>query len=548
MAGANRDMKRGVERLPIMGDGWKGVSGDAAHHEIDRHNKYLEGHAEAQEGAARRIRLAADEFEGVQQLLKKIESDAAKGKFSINYDTGEVTPPSGKYDKNELDYLKNTLRQIQAAGDRANADLEAAVKAAKTLPDPSGTAAQALPSTPDSAVKPSGSLGALQNLAAPTPDGDPGATKAAAATGTDTQANYKEWYPKTPGGDKSVDPSKLGSIGGTIEHVNKNGTPLPPAKPGFGEGVARKFGDGVNSRIDGVIDEAKNLTGQGGPGSPGVAESWAKFVLGTADQMANPLGSLPGEVKDAVNDPAGFAGKKLFDVSSVAATGPLGGEAAAGARGLLGDLTGAETRGLTHGLPGPHEPPPAVHGPVEPPGSGGHSGGGGGLSGDHAGGIGDAGGGPGGHGMPGGNPTPFDFDNPIETARPEFNIPNPLEVMSPELRSLVDQHLTGSGETVIGPYAPKGGGPSYIDVAQQRGASYFDIGDAWNSSTPTQQLASNQYALDMAVKNGDTIRMSVPFYRIDPSTFTGAEIRYFESHGYQRVGDNLLIPPPGGRP
>lgn len=29
MASANRDMKRGVERLPIMGDGWKGVSGDA---------------------------------------------------------------------------------------------------------------------------------------------------------------------------------------------------------------------------------------------------------------------------------------------------------------------------------------------------------------------------------------------------------------------------------------------------------------------------------------------------------------------------------------
>lgn len=36
----------------------------------------------------------------MQQLLKKIENDAAQGKFTINYDTGEVTPPSGKYDKN----------------------------------------------------------------------------------------------------------------------------------------------------------------------------------------------------------------------------------------------------------------------------------------------------------------------------------------------------------------------------------------------------------------------------------------------------------------
>lgn len=364
MAGANRDMKRGVERLPIMGDGWKGVSGDAAHHELDVHGKYLDAQAEAQQGAAGKIRRAADEFEGVQQLLKKIENDATQGKFSINYDTGEVTPPNDKYDKNELDYLRNTLKQIQAAGDRANADLEAAVKAAKTLPDPSGAAAQALPTTPNSTVKPSGSLGALQNLAAPNPDGEPGATRAAGAAGADTQANYKEWYPKTtvPGGDKAVDPSKLGSLGGTVEHVNKNGTPLPPAKPGFGEGVARKFGDGVNSRIDGVIDEAKNLTGQGGPGSPGVGESWAKFVLGTADQVANPLGSLPGDVKDAVNDPAGFAGKKLFDVSATVATGPLGGEASAGMRGLLGDLTGAETRAITHNIDTPHAGPIADHG------------------------------------------------------------------------------------------------------------------------------------------------------------------------------------------
>ncbi|MBB4853751.1 hypothetical protein HNP40_001131, partial [Mycobacteroides chelonae] len=45
MAAANRDMKRGIERLPIMGDGWKGLSGDAAHHEFDGNGRYLEGHA-----------------------------------------------------------------------------------------------------------------------------------------------------------------------------------------------------------------------------------------------------------------------------------------------------------------------------------------------------------------------------------------------------------------------------------------------------------------------------------------------------------------------
>ncbi|SIK43652.1 Uncharacterised protein [Mycobacteroides abscessus subsp. abscessus] len=470
MAGANRDMKRGVERLPIMGDGWKGVSGDAAHHDLDAHGKYLDGHAQAQQSAAAKIRAAADEFEGVQQLLKKLENDAAQGKFTINYDTGEVTPPSGKYDKNELDYLTNTLSQISAAGGVANADLEAAVKAAQTLPDPSGAAAQSLPAMPGSAIKPGGVVAGLEHLAAPDPNGDPGATKAAAA-GADTQANYKEWYPKTPGsGDKlAIDPSKAGSLTGTVGALEKlPGAPKPA--DGFGSGVARQFGQGVNSRVDGIIDEAKNLTGQGGPGSPGVAESWAKFALGTADQMANPLGSLPGEVKDAVNDPAGFAGKKLFDVSSIAATGPLGGEAAAGARGLLGDLTGAETRALTHGLddaaPGHHTPPtvdhPAPNATLEHqspnPGSWNHS-----TE----------------HYSPHAPQLAADLNN-------AFTNGHPTSDLAAQVADHSTHHAPGIGSNanpdrvVLGKWDGQDGG--YIGEARHNGGIYFDTGsDTWNA-------------------------------------------------------------------
>ncbi|WP_195167676.1 endonuclease [Mycobacteroides abscessus] len=470
MAGANRDMKRGVERLPIMGDGWKGVSGDAAHHDLDAHGKYLDGHAQAQQSAAAKIRAAADEFEGVQQLLKKLENDAAQGKFTINYDTGEVTPPNGKYDKNELDYLTNTLRQISAAGGVANADLEAAVKAAQTLPDPSGAAAQGLPAMPGSAIKPGGLAAGLEHLAAPDPNADPGATKAAAA-GTDTQANYKEWYPKTPGsGDKlAIDPSKAGSFTGTVGALEKlPGAPKPA--DGFGSGVARQFGQGVNSRVDGIIDEAKNLTGQGAPGSPGVAESWAKFALGTADQMANPLGSLPGEVKDAVNDPAGFAGKKLFDVSSIAATGPLGGEAAAGARGLLGDLTGAETRALTHGLddaaPGHHIPPtvdhPAPNATLEHqspnPGSWNHS-----TE----------------HYSPHAPQLAADLNN-------AFTNGHPTSDLAAQVADHSTHHAPGIGSNanpdrvVLGKWDGQDGG--YIGEARHNGGIYFDTGsDTWNA-------------------------------------------------------------------
>ncbi|RIT61570.1 DNA/RNA non-specific endonuclease [Mycobacteroides abscessus] len=407
MAGANRDMKRGVERLPIMGDGWKGVSGDAAHHDLDAHGKYLDGHAQAQQSAAAKIRAAADEFEGVQQLLKKIENDAAQGKFTINYDTGEVTPPSGKYDKNELDYLTNTLRQISAAGGVANADLEAAVKAAQTLPDPSGAAAQSLPAMPGSAIKPGGVAAGLEHLAAPDPNGDPGATKAAAA-GADTQANYKEWYPKTPGpGDKlTIDPSKAGSLTGTVGALDKMpGAPKP--QDGFGSGVAKQFLKGANDRIDGTIDEVKSKAGLNGADK--FAESWTNSAKGLEHQLERTLFPGAAMAEDAKNviDQAVTSyqhpekipeniGKTTVDGAIIGGTAPLGGE---GALGRLGVEESAAARGalpdspgMLHDLPGGHlfDGPPHPH--ADAP-SGGHSSGEiGPFTGEHSGTIGDHGG------------------------------------------------------------------------------------------------------------------------------------------------------------
>jgi hypothetical protein len=114
--------------------------------------------------------------------------------------------------------------------------------------------------------------------------------------------------------------------------------------------------------------------------------------------------------------------------------------------------------------------------------------------------------------------------------------------MSQRLLELSEQHLTGSGETVLGPFTPAGGGLSYSDFAELRGASYFDIGDAWNSATPIERLAANQHVLDVAIANGDTVTLSVPFDMVNPNTFTAAEIRYLELHGYRQVGDTTWVP------
>lgn len=438
MATANADMKDGVGRLPIAGDAWKGVSGDAAHHELDGFGKLLGSGAESQKAAATKIRRAADEFEGVKQLLTKIEQDAAKGKFKIDMSTGKVTPPSGDYDKSELDYLTSTLKQIQAAGEAANSDLAAAVKAGKGLPDPSSAAAQTLPTTPTSAAKPDGTFGALQNLAAPNPDGDPGATKAAAA-GADTQANYKEWYPKNavPVGDKNVDPSKLGGLGAipgvrdtsdkvpqrmsptlqprdvpafkeaTRALLQKQGVPAdqieqqvnaaaeraqtphflhdaePMRRPGevplhnspgdqFND-IMGRASDSATKTVDGQIAQAKILTGQAGPGAPGVAEAWKELGINaakqahelTTDPLAAPKMGIE-EAKEFYNHPGESIGKNIILGTEALATGGVGGEAAAGARGLLGDLTGAEGRALTHDLPGSHDPLPTAHAPDHP--------------------------------------------------------------------------------------------------------------------------------------------------------------------------------------
>ncbi|WP_100485626.1 DNA/RNA non-specific endonuclease [Mycobacteroides abscessus] len=408
MASANRDMKQGVERLPIMGDGWKGVSGEAAHHDLDAHGKYLDGHAQAQQSAAAKIRAAADEFEGVQQLLKKIENDAAQGKFTINYDTGEVTPPNGKYDKNELDYLTNTLRQISAAGGVANADLEAAVKAAQTLPDPSDVVAQGLPSMPGSTIKPGGVAAGLEHLAAPDPNADPGATRAAAAAGADTQANYKEWYPKTPGsGDKlTIDPSKAGSLTGTVGALDKMpGAPKP--QDGFGSGVAKQFLKGANDRVDGTIDEVKSKAGLNGADK--FAESWTNSAKGLEHQIERTLFPGAAMAEDAKNmiDQAVTSyqhpekipeniGKTTVDGAIIGGTAPLGGE---GALGRLGVEESAAARGalpdspgMLHDLPGGHLFDGPSHPHADAP-SGGHSSGEiGPFTGEHSGTIGDHGG------------------------------------------------------------------------------------------------------------------------------------------------------------
>ncbi|MCV7197424.1 hypothetical protein [Mycobacterium angelicum] len=126
-------------------------------------------------------------------------------------------------------------------------------------------------------------------------------------------------------------------------------TPARPPAPGFAEG----FGDRWFATEQGI----KNLFGQGGPGAPGVLQSWEQMLKGTVEVAQNPAGMAVGEIKDALEspNPAYYAGAKASD-GAFALPGMLfGGEGAGIARaGALGDIDAAA--GLSPDLPSGHLP------------------------------------------------------------------------------------------------------------------------------------------------------------------------------------------------
>ncbi|WP_328360453.1 TNT domain-containing protein [Mycobacterium sp. NBC_00419] len=108
--------------------------------------------------------------------------------------------------------------------------------------------------------------------------------------------------------------------------------PVRMPAPGFGEG----FGDAWRNTEQGI----KNLLGQGGPGAPGVLESWKDIATGISDTVTNPVGAVVGEIQHAADSPSAayYAGEKTFDFASVAATAPFGLEGAAVRAGLPAEL------------------------------------------------------------------------------------------------------------------------------------------------------------------------------------------------------------------
>ncbi len=199
--------------------------------------------------------------------------------------------------------------------------------------------------------------GAAPNLPAPQPNGGPAGQPASLHDALDQIAGAPVPAQATPTPPPPPDPKELEAATAAIRNMlQEQGLPpdqiesqlgamlaqaqrgLPPSSrapdpprqppPGFGEGFADRWFSTEQS--------IKNLLGQGGPGAPGVLESWGGLLQGTAETVVNPAGAAVEEIKNAVNSPspAYYLGEKTFDAASTAATLPWGGEGAAIRGGL----------------------------------------------------------------------------------------------------------------------------------------------------------------------------------------------------------------------
>lgn len=130
--------------------------------------------------------------------------------------------------------------------------------------------------------------------------------------------------------------ARLNDIVGRTQQWIDNGMPnyVPPEPkapppPGFGEG----FADRWFATEQGI----HNLLGVGGPGAPGVLESWQQMLKGTVETAVNPFGTAVGEVKNMLDSPS----PAYY----------LGGKASDGAFALPGLIFGGEPAMVEAGLP-----------------------------------------------------------------------------------------------------------------------------------------------------------------------------------------------------
>jgi len=128
------DVKTGLTKLPLIAT-WQGSGGDAARASLDKLSAYLAAHGEEMNKVSSATSESADDIERLKNSLRRIEEDAKHEGFSIDMDTGEVTPLNTQmtgdpiYAMQQAD-LMTRITQLLDAANTADADLAKALTSA----------------------------------------------------------------------------------------------------------------------------------------------------------------------------------------------------------------------------------------------------------------------------------------------------------------------------------------------------------------------------------------------------------------------------------
>ncbi|MDT5181411.1 MAG: hypothetical protein QOJ95_5609 [Mycobacterium sp.] len=134
--GANADeVRNGLAKLPMIAT-WQGSGGDAARAALEKLSRHLAAHAQEMAAIASATSKSADEIEAVKDTLKGIYRDAKSEGFSIDPETGAVTPLHPDRMRNDPVYwieekdLETRIGKVLTAGNAADADLARALTTA----------------------------------------------------------------------------------------------------------------------------------------------------------------------------------------------------------------------------------------------------------------------------------------------------------------------------------------------------------------------------------------------------------------------------------
>jgi uncharacterized protein YukE len=285
--------------------------------------------------------------------------------------------------------------------------------------------------------------------------------------------------------------------------------PPRPPPPGFGEG----FGDRWFATEQGI----KNLVGQGGPGAPGVLQSWEQMLKGTVETAQNPMGAAINEFQHAVDSPSVsyYLGEKGADAAFTAPTMMFGGEGAA-----IGEIADLDVyAGMTH--------PPNL--PIGPD-----------------------------------NPTSYHpwSESAAQDLYSAFVHGEPTASLTQHLADMVTHYVGDNPDRVVlGRWDGQDGG--YIGEARTGGGIYFDTGDrTWNALAEgldkrTEQALVwpvNEYFLRTRMEN----QVGQIIYLLDHAdydsledmaedralSYSAYEVSYLNevasAYGYERVGDSWV--------